>query len=49
MVRNSSVVLLAERTLPVNNFIHLYETIPYTIMIVNEVANLRCNDYYKTI
>lgn len=42
-------MLLAERTISENNLIHLYETIPYTIMIGNEAANLRCNEYYKTI
>ena len=32
VVRDSAVVLLGERTLPANNFIHLYDTTPYMIM-----------------
>ncbi len=29
VVRDSAVVLLGGRTLPANNFIHLYDTTPY--------------------
>ena len=44
VVRDSAVVLLGERTLPANNFIHLYDTTPYMIMNGHIAAKLPCND-----
>ena len=44
VVRDSAVVLLGGRTLPGNNFIHLYDTTPYMIMNGHIAAKLPCND-----
>ena len=44
VVRDSSVVLLGGRTLPGNNFIHLYDTTPYMIMNGHIAAKLPCNE-----
>ena len=44
VVRDSAVVLLGGRTLPANNFIHLYDTTPYIIMNGHIAAKLPCND-----
>ncbi|MGA9942718.1 MAG: hypothetical protein WBP88_12055 [Nitrososphaeraceae archaeon] len=44
VVRDSAVVLLGGRTLPSNNFIHLYDTTPYMIMNGHIAAKLPCND-----
>ena len=44
VVRDSVVVLLGGRTLPGNDFIHLYDTTPYIIMNGHVVAKLPCND-----
>ena len=44
VVRDSAVVLLGGRTLPANNFIHLYDTTPYMIMNGHIAAKLPCND-----
>jgi hypothetical protein len=44
VVRDSAVVLLGGRTLPANNFIHLYDTTPYKIMNGHIAAKLPCND-----
>jgi hypothetical protein len=44
VVRDSAVVLLGERTLPGNNFIHLYDSTPYMIMSGHVAAKLPCNE-----
>jgi hypothetical protein len=44
VVRDSAVVLLGGRTLPGNDFIHLYDTTPYIIMNGHIAAKLPCND-----
>ena len=44
VVRDSAVVLLGGRTLPANNFIHLYDTTPYMIMSGHIAAKLPCNE-----
>lgn len=44
VVRDSAVVLLGGRTLPGNDFIHLYDTTPYIIMNGHVAAKLPCND-----
>ena len=44
VVRDSALVLLGGRTLPANNFIHLYDTTPYMIMNGHIAAKLPCND-----
>ena len=44
VVRDSAVVLLGGRTLPSNNFIHLYDTTPYMIMNGHIAPKLPCND-----
>jgi hypothetical protein len=44
VVRDSAVVLLGGRTLPGNDFIHLYDTTPYIIMNGHIAAKLPCNE-----
>jgi hypothetical protein len=44
VVRDSAVVLLGGRTLPGNDFIHLYDTIPYIIMNGHIATKLPCNN-----
>jgi hypothetical protein len=43
VVQDSAVVLLGGRTLPGNDFIHLYDTTPYIIMNGHIAAKLPCN------
>lgn len=43
VVRDSATVLLGGRTLPGNDFIHLYDTTPYIIMNGHVAAKLPCN------
>jgi hypothetical protein len=44
VVRDSATVLLGGRTLPGNDFIHLYDTTPYIIMNGHVAAKLPCNE-----
>jgi hypothetical protein len=44
VVRDSAVVLLGGRTLPANDFIHLYDTTPFVIMNGHVAAKLPCNE-----
>jgi hypothetical protein len=44
VVRDSAVVLLGGRTLPGNDFIHLYDTTPYIIMNGHIATKLPCNN-----
>jgi hypothetical protein len=44
VVRDSTTVLLGGRTLPGNDFIHLYDTTPYVIMNGHVAAKLPCNE-----
>jgi hypothetical protein len=44
VVRDSATVLLGGRTLPGNDFIHLYDTTPYIIMNGHIAAKLPCNE-----
>jgi len=43
VVRDSAVVLLNGKTLPANDFIHLYDSTPYMIMNGHIAAKLPCN------
>jgi hypothetical protein len=43
VVRDSAVVLLNGKTLPANDFIHLYDSTPYIIMNGHIAAKLPCN------
>jgi hypothetical protein len=43
IVRDSAVVLLDGKTLPANDFIHLYDSTPYMIMNGHIAAKLPCN------
>jgi hypothetical protein len=43
-VRDSAVVLLDGKTLPANDFIHLYDTTPYMVMNGHITAKLPCNE-----
>lgn len=43
-VRDSTAVLLGGRTLPGNDYIHLYDTTPYIIMNGHIAAKLPCDD-----
>jgi hypothetical protein len=49
VVRDSAVVLLGGRTLPANNFIHLYDTTPYMIMSGHIAAKLPCNEQSESL
>jgi hypothetical protein len=44
VVRDSAMVLLGGRTLPGNDYIHLYDSTPYVIMNGHVAAKLPCND-----
>jgi hypothetical protein len=44
VVRDSAVVLLDGKTLPANDFIHLYDTTPYMVMNGHIAAKLPCNE-----
>jgi hypothetical protein len=44
VVRDSALELLGGRTLPGNDFIHLYDTTPYVIMNGHVAAKLPCDD-----
>jgi hypothetical protein len=44
VVRDSATVLLGGRTLPGNDYIHLYDTTPYIIMNGHVAAKLPCSD-----
>ena len=43
VVRDSQTILLEGKTLPANDFIHLYDTTPYRIMVGHVAAKLPCN------
>jgi hypothetical protein len=43
VVRDSAVILLEGKTLPANDFIHLYDTTPYTIKSGHIAAKLPCD------
>ena len=44
VVRDSAVVLLDGKTLPANDFIHLYDTTPYMVVNGHIAAKLPCNE-----
>jgi hypothetical protein len=43
-VRDSLVVLLADQTIPSNDFLHLYDTTPYSITNAHVAAKIPCDD-----
>jgi hypothetical protein len=43
VVRDSAVILLEGKTLPANDFIHLYDTTPYMIKVGHIAAKLPCD------
>ena len=43
-VRDSLVVLLADQTIPSNDFLHLYDTTPYPIRNGHVAAKIPCDD-----
>ena len=43
VVRDSAVILLEGKTLPANDFIHLYDTTPYMIKLGHIAAKLPCD------
>jgi len=43
VVRDSAVILLEGKTIPANDFIHLYDTTPYMIKVGHIAAKLPCD------
>jgi hypothetical protein len=43
VIRDSETVLLEGKTLPANDFIHLYDTTPYMIMVGHVAVKLPCD------
>ena len=43
VVRDSAVILLEGKTLPGNDFMHLYDTTPYVIKVGHIAAKLPCD------
>jgi hypothetical protein len=48
VVRDSATVLLGFKTIPPNDFIHLYDTTPYHIMNGHVAAKLPCDENSET-
>jgi hypothetical protein len=44
VVRDSQTILLEGKTLPAKDFIHLYDTTPYMIMVGHVAVKLPCDD-----
>jgi hypothetical protein len=48
VVRDSQTILLEGKTLPLKDYIHLYDTTPYMIMLGHVAAKLPCDAGSKT-
>ena len=48
VVRDSQTVLLEGKTLPANDFIHLYDSTPYMIMVGHVAVKLPCDANSET-
>ena len=48
VVRDSETILLEGKTLPANDFIHLYDATPYMIMVGHVAVKLPCNANSET-
>lgn len=48
VIRDSQIILLQGKTLPAKDFIHLYDTTPYTIMVGHIAVKLPCDSKSET-